>query len=101
MNKILNKDDSYTLIESLQSSALFRLSLSSKELFHSNFLAWLFEMYPKASGHALSPYIKNKNVSIKEKEGVKREKRNRDLTIHFDNGEVLIIENKVKSLPYI
>lgn len=97
----LNEGVSDIQIESLQSSTLFQLSLSSKELFHSNFLAWLFKAYPEASSRALSPYIRSKSASIKKDGGVKREQNNRDLTIDFDNGEVLIIENKVKSLPYI
>lgn len=33
-------------IDELSSSPLFNLSLSSKELFHSNFLAWLAQHYP-------------------------------------------------------
>ncbi|MDO8514229.1 MAG: PD-(D/E)XK nuclease family protein [bacterium] len=87
-------------IETLRSSPLFQLSLTSKELFHSNFLAWLFEMYRKESGQALSRFLKDgtDNVAI---EGVLREHNHHDLTISFKNGQELIIENKVKSLPYI
>ena len=32
-----------TFVEELQNNPIFQLSLSSKELFHSNFLAWLAE----------------------------------------------------------
>ena len=32
-----------TFAEQLQNNPIFQLSLSSKELFHSNFLAWLAE----------------------------------------------------------
>lgn len=31
------------IVETLQNNPIFQLSLSSKELFHSNFLAWLAE----------------------------------------------------------
>jgi hypothetical protein len=87
-------------IKTLRSSPLFQLSLGSKELFHSNFLAWLFETYPEESGRALSRFIKDDtgNVAI---DRVLREQKNRDLTIYFRNGQELVIENKVKSLPYI
>jgi hypothetical protein len=33
-------------VQRLKKSPLFNLSLASKELFHSNFLAWLCEAYP-------------------------------------------------------
>ena len=32
-----------TFVEKLNNNPIFQLSLSSKELFHSNFLAWLAE----------------------------------------------------------
>lgn len=32
-----------TFVETLKNNPIFQLSLSSKELFHSNFLAWLAE----------------------------------------------------------
>ena len=32
-----------TFVENLKNNPIFQLSLSSKELFHSNFLAWLAE----------------------------------------------------------
>ena len=32
-----------SFVEKLKGNAIFQLSLSSKELFHSNFLAWLAE----------------------------------------------------------
>ncbi|HAW58518.1 MAG TPA: hypothetical protein DCX03_05830 [Bacteroidales bacterium] len=82
----------------LKQSPLFMLSLSSKELFHSNFLAWLWESYPasmydifkeKLSSHPANPYHVN----------VQRENKNIDLTVSFDEETVLIIENKVKSIP--
>lgn len=84
----------------MHDSPLFQLSLGSKELFHSNFLGWLFLEYPKACGSALSRYLTNcdGDTTIVK---VLREYRNRDLTIYFANGQELVIENKVKSLPYI
>ena len=88
-------------IDALEESPLFNLSLSSKELFHSNFLAWLFESYPSEFGRALSKFTKNSRSGTGIKGKVLRELKNRDLTIEFENEQWLIIENKVKSLPYI
>ncbi len=87
-------------ISYLRSSPLFNLSLGSKELFHSNFLAWLFELYPRELGGALSRFLKDRSGDVAIT-NVLRELKNRDLTIHFGNGQELVIENKVKSLPYI
>jgi hypothetical protein len=89
-------------IEQLSQSPLFQLSLSSKELFHSNFLAWLFTNYKQESSKVLRVFIddNNNNYTISN---VKREEKNRDLTVYFQdkNGSAkkLIIENKVKSIP--
>lgn len=87
-------------VKALQSSPLFQFSLGSKELFHSNFLAWLFELYPEQSGKALSKFLKDRSGDVSV-ESVGREEKNRDLWIRFRNGQELIIENKVKSLPYL
>lgn len=35
------------LLENLESNPIFRMSLTSKELFHSNFWAWMIEAYPE------------------------------------------------------
>ena len=43
IKKIIIED----IIEKLKNNAMFRLSLTSNELFHSNFLAWVFEIYKK------------------------------------------------------
>lgn len=82
----------------LQSSPLFNLSLSSKELFHSNFLGWLAQQYPEffveickdlgcKAGWSNTYWI------------VKREYMNFDLCIEADGDIVLVLENKVKSIP--
>ncbi|MFT4415537.1 PD-(D/E)XK nuclease family protein [Fredinandcohnia humi] len=87
----------------LNESPMFQLSLSSKELFHSNFLSWIISNYKEEFSGILSKYIlnlKNDNLNILT---VKREEKNTDITIYFsdDRGNVykLIIENKVKSIP--
>jgi len=80
------------VIKELKSSALFQMSLGSKELFHSNFIAWLFETYPSS--------IETLGMKITEDFLVEREKKNVDLVITTMEGHpIAIIENKFKDAP--
>ena len=98
-------------LEDLHSNPMFRISLGSKELFHSNFLAFLWDCDKQAflnMIYHLLPEGKKINVSeLLGKEGltIYREKENLDLCIcHTENNKDcidIIIENKVKSIPYI
>lgn len=89
-----NYDDK---IKELKGSPIFNLSLSSKELFHSNFIAWICENYPLEFGSLIinkfELNVQNKNII-----STKRELKSLDLIIEFKNKKV-IIENKVKSAP--
>jgi len=86
------------LINELKNSPLFNLSLSSKELFHSNFLAWICESYPIKFGEILNRHLNISNASKKGIINVRREQKNIDLTLEFEYCR-MIIENKVKSIP--
>lgn len=86
-------------ITELKKSPLFNLSLSSKELFHSNFIAWICENYQISFGEILANHFAEKfNFSDKKIISVQRETRNLDLTIEFNQIKI-IVENKVKSVP--
>ena len=87
------------VIESLKKSPLFNLSLSSKELFHSNFLYWLAQNYPSEVGELFLKYTRDKSTDSKILK-VYREKENIDLFFSYFNGQEILIENKVKSVPY-
>src|SRR4051794_31150414 len=90
------------VITRLERSPLFNLSLSSKELFHSNFLDWLCKLYPVEAGNLFASFLTVLPDSIKGPiVKTYRELANIDLTLLYENGETLIIENKVKSLPYL
>ena len=82
----------------LKSSPLFQLSLASKELFHSNFLYWLYINYPEQCG-SLFAEILPKHPVFYYPLRVYREQNNFDLFVAYPQGEVIIFENKVKSLP--
>ena len=98
-------------LEELYKNPMFRISLGSKELFHSNFLAFLWDCDKQAflnMIYHLLPEGKKINVSeLLGKEGltIYREKENLDLCIcHTENNKDcidIVIENKVKSIPYI
>lgn len=109
--------------QTLEKSPLFRLSLSSKELFHSNFMEWLSIENREAFRKLI-----NKMAGLDENQCwgtknwfVKREFNNFDLCVvaydekeqetgegrKEDNNEgeegfriLFVVENKVKSIPY-
>lgn len=109
------------LYQSLKESPLFNLSLADKELFHSNFLAWLAER--KETRHLFIEVIKSLSkkdvlwadefINHSENFLIKREYNHFDLCIvqvkhlFYKNGKpkndlllpVLVLENKNKSLP--
>jgi PD-(D/E)XK nuclease superfamily len=79
------------LINRFNASPLCNASLASKELFHSNFLAWLLKISPQFA----KLFLRNPDAIVSE---VLREKKHIDLTIKTNIGTYLV-ENKVKSLP--
>lgn len=91
-----------TQVGELKKSVLFNLSLGSKELFHSNFLAWFIETFPE-KGITLANELIGEDFfdrwTFSEKIEVKREKKNIDLQVVW-GGKTLVVENKVKSIPY-
>lgn len=87
------KDGFIKILGLLKQNAMFRLSLTSKELFHSNFWAWLIGKYENKFTSVFYPdYDGKSNVKVR------REKQNFDLSLEI-NDKLIIIENKFKSLP--
>lgn len=86
--------------KTLLSSPLFHLSMSSKELFHSNFLGWLGESYPAFFLAVFRELGCTLRFSADDFV-LKREYENFDLCLlDTDDGHILfILENKVKSMP--
>jgi len=83
----------------LENSPLFNLSLGSKELFHSNFIAWLWKQYPEQLYDIFKDMLPNAAKSKKSISAIFREKQNIDLYVEYDDNYRVVIENKVKSLP--
>jgi hypothetical protein len=84
----------------LERSPIANISLASKELFHSNFLAWIFNTYPTMLNAVLDNARLPKRLSD-ESVIVTREEQNFDLVAKIGDTRLLIIENKLKSLPSI
>lgn len=100
------------LKKKIEKSPMFQLSLGSKELFHTNFLYWLWKAEPNAFWRIMSKFgIKTDD---KGSLAVKREWEHFDLSIVHEtikkkkgkdvkivDNIVAVIENKVKSIPRI
>ena len=89
-----------TEIEELQKSLVYKMSLGSKELYHSNVWAWLIDQDP-AFARAFIPDLNDNYVFA----DVTREECHRDLTIWYKmpdgSKQFYIVENKLKSIPNI
>ncbi len=95
-----------TIKDELNNSPMYNLSLSSKELFHSNLFAWLGNTMETKRFfiEMIKELTKTKNDSGIELGSIKnwsveREEKNFDLCIKSGDDYLLIIENKVKSIP--
>lgn len=84
-------------LKKLKNLPIFTMSLSSKELFHSNFISWVFETYPEAMGEFFCKLLKIHPVV--EITSLEREKQNIDISFYLGN-TIVLIENKVKSIAY-
>lgn len=82
------------IIEDLSNNVMFSLSLSSKELFHSNLWAWLGRKYPKM----FTEIFLDEKVELDENSIILREYNNFDLYVETKNS-IYVFENKCKSMP--
>lgn len=95
------QNDPYSVLEE---SNLFWMSLHSKELFHSNFLAWIAERNEQIFKEIICGLVECRIGEFPNIYRVEREKNNFDLTIYAGTTDKdpiwLVLENKVKSIPY-
>ncbi len=80
-------------IEELSKDAMFLMSLTSRELFHSNVWAWMIRKYPSIFTSVFYP--KYDGISTVE---VFREEKHYDFLLKI-NDKHIIIENKFKCMP--
>lgn len=85
----------------IRADPLARIMYGSRELFHSNLLAWLCDEFPEKIGPVLDQLIEEEEAAPRHLESmrVQREWRHLDLVLSWTNRPPLVIENKVFSLP--
>ena len=91
---MMDNENLKTIIEDLSNNVMFSLSLSSKELFHSNLWAWLGRKYPKM----FTEIFLDEKVELDENSIILREYKNFDLYVETKNS-IYVFENKCKSMP--
>jgi hypothetical protein len=99
---MLDKQKMERAVTAMTQSPLFHLSLSSKELFHSNFLYWLSLQNAQELARALCPDFDSGGelVIVREKRVASgQNKAVLDLCVSNSRGESLVVENKVKDYP--
>jgi hypothetical protein len=87
-----------SLCAQLQANPVLHLSLTSKELFHSNLLGWLFERSADLAVDVLRPLLKADPAQSLH--AVQRESHHLDLVVHLPGYRPVVVENKVFSLPH-
>ena len=88
-----------TMCDDLRHSPMFNLSMASKELFHSNMLYWISQTYREGFLKMLN--ILHIDTSQWQGEWEShREKDHFDLSVSMNGKYLLVLENKVKSIPY-
>ena len=97
------------LLKQFKQNPMYFFSLSSKELFHSNFLEFLFQTDCEKFFNIIDQLLGTNFSSAADKYELSREKEKFDIcisqkvkTMRDNEAECydLIIENKVKSIPY-
>jgi len=109
--KSVEKNEDWENIENifnkLKESPLYNLSMSSLENFHTNFLVWLGNTYPKETLELLnSVLLKEEQIEIKNYDDIKFFSQENcgkncifDLCVKENNNIILVLENKIKSYP--
>ena len=75
----MNKNKILKIVDELSNNAMFAMSLTSKELFHSNIWAWMLRKYPKVFTPVFYP-----EYNKKDKIEVLREYKNTDLVLEYE-----------------
>jgi hypothetical protein len=84
------------ICDALKGESIFQLSLHSKELFHSNVIAWFCEAFPVEAVRVVAHWVPERDTSVHR---IQREHKNLDLVIELPGLAPVILENKVFSPP--
>jgi hypothetical protein len=85
-------------VTELIAEPLFELSLSSRELFHSNFISWLIRTH-QGAGFALVDQMFGHPGDPRQILRADRESKNVDLHIHSFSGDDIWVEMKIGAIP--
>ena len=85
------------LCAALDAEPLYHASLGSKELFHSNLIAWFVDHHPDAAREVFESWSRSEPGTLGAP--TDRERRHLDLVIRLQDLAPLVIENKVFSPP--
>lgn len=85
------------LAAALHAEPLFHMSLGSKELFHSNLIAWLIDKYPDEVGACFASWTVA--APGRPRGSTERETSDLDIVIQLAASEAIVIENKAFSMP--
>jgi PD-(D/E)XK nuclease superfamily len=90
------------LIRDLDANPVWAMSLGSKELFHSNLLAWFMDHQPEVRDAIVQAWTKPEpeaTTTTAQAPKVLTEYKHLDLVVYTPGRQVLVIENKVFALP--
>jgi hypothetical protein len=93
----MGTDELRIICQALDDEPMFHLSLQSKELFHSNFLAWICKSYPDSAVRVFSKWVPSN--SDQTDHHVYRERNKLDIAVQLPHLNPFVIENKVFALP--
>lgn len=85
------------LCAGLRAEPLFHMSLGSKELFHSNFIAWFADNFPDLATPAFATWTTPQPGAVGGR--TERESAHLDLVVRLPGLSPIAIENKVFSVP--
>ena len=98
------------ITKDLKSSPIYNMSQDSLENFHTSFLCWLGNTYPIAFKKLFNKFNKKrfdkkhscetqKTHTYKDEDDKKKKSIRTDLEFQFNDNELIVIENKMKSFP--
>ncbi|WP_141962666.1 PD-(D/E)XK nuclease family protein [Actinoallomurus bryophytorum] len=87
------------LIDGFEDDPMLAMSQGSKELFHSDLLAWYLTRFPILREAVLDAWGVEPDPAADGTGGVRREWRHLDLVVDSPGRQPLVVENKMFSLP--
>ena len=93
----MNEKRAISVAAALQAEPLFHMSLGSKELFHSNLVAWFVDRYPEDVGVRFAAWTPPAPGRLPAP--TTRETGDLDIVIQLADHEAIVIENKAFSMP--